>query len=138
MVKVRALVLFGVVVVAGVFAEVSCGADFVPRGVKGNLVPFASDFADPAVVAVACAVAASSAVVVSEMVSRNGEREFVIVAGATMVIERVTGVGDAVVLLGAVVVAGVEGVAVPLPLPFPEGVPASSLCCCMTSEKLCD
>jgi hypothetical protein len=134
-VAVAALVVFGEVV-AGALAAAFCGADFVSRGVKGNLVPLAAGFAD-AVVAVVlpdCALAASSTAVVSEMVSRSGERAFRMVAGATIVIERVTGAW-AVGAAGVTVV--VAGVVVPAGVGLP-GLGVLALCWSSMSEKLCD
>lgn len=84
------------------------------------------------------AVAASSTLVVSETVSRSGERPSRIVAGATMVIERVTGAG----VTGVVTAFAVEveaGVAEPMVAALLFGVVTSALLCwSMTSEKLCD
>jgi hypothetical protein len=102
--------------------------------VNGNLVPLASVFADVvvAVVPVACATAASRTVVVSEIVSRSGERPSRMVAGATIVIERVTGVCvPVVVALGVVVAMGVAAgavVAVLVVAALPVDGGASALC----------
>jgi hypothetical protein len=85
--------------------------------------------------ALEAAVAAASTVVVSETVSRKGERAFRTVAGATIVIECVTGccvAGVPVEVAGGVV--AVAGVVLEFCFPGDEW----SLCCCMTSEKLCD
>ena len=83
-------------------------------------------------------VAAASTVVVSEIVSRRGERAFFTVAGATMIIERVTGCCAAGVPLEDVFVAGVVVWGLEVEFELPLGVAPSSSCCCMTSEKLCD
>ena len=75
------------------------------------------------------------------MVSRTGEREFVIVAGATIVIERVTGACATGAPLADVVVAGMvvrAGIAVVLGLALPPGVATLELSWSSMSEKLCD
>ena len=84
------------------------------------------------VLEVAAAVAASSTDVVSETVSRRGDFAFLTVAGATIVIERVVGCCD-----GDELVAGeLVGVLVVGVLELLLLVDSSSLCCCITSEKL--
>lgn len=119
-------------------AEVPNGEPSERRAVRGEWVPLALDFAEGVVAA--GAVAASSTVVVSDTVSRKGEREFVMVAGDTIVMERVTGV-CATGVLAAVAVAGVivaVGVAALLDLALrPAGV-VSLVCWSRTSEKLCE
>jgi hypothetical protein len=106
---------------------------------------FAPDAADGAVF-VPWPVAAASTVVVSETVSRRFERPFRMVAGATMVIERVTGFVGAESLPSELAVVSVlsslfdvsaldvlpeEGVLVEELLLGAGAV--SSLCCCITS-----
>ena len=86
---------------------------------------------------VVVAVAASSTLVVSEIVSRSGERPSRIVAGATIVIERVVGVCVTGVLAAFAVVV-VADVAAPMVAALLLGVVTSALCWSMTSEKLCD
>ena len=113
-----------------VAAGMSWGANFVPREVRGDLVPLVTDVEEAGVagVAEACAIAASSTVVVSDTVSRKGEREFVIVAGATMVMERVAGVFAAGGVLAAADVVFAGGDAAPLVL-APRAALLSSLVC---------
>lgn len=116
------------VVVAAVpagFFVVPCGVDFPRPPVVGG------------VVAEVWPVAAASTVVVSETVSRRGERPLLTVAGATMVIERVVGCCAAGVPSEDVFVAGVCWV-VDVEFELLLGVDPLSSCCCMTSEKLCD
>ena len=84
------------------------------------------------------AVAASSTLVVSEIVSRSGERPSRIVAGATIVIERMVGACVAGVLVAGVVVVVAAGVVEPMVAALLLGVVTSALCWSMTSEKLCD
>lgn len=84
------------------------------------------------------AVAASSTLVVNETVSRSGERLSRMVAGPTIVMERVVGTCVAGVLVAGVVVVVVAGVAVPMVAALLLGVVTSALCWSMTSEKLCD
>ena len=138
-VEVGGVVVAGVVVFAG---ALFCWFEFFPRGVKarGFCGVLGAGVVDVLVVVAsvvaACAVAASSTLVVSEIVSRRGERASRMVAGATIVIERMVGVCVTGVLAAFAVVV-VADVAAPMVAALLLGVVTSALCWSMASEKLC-
>ena len=139
MVKLVTVTGVAVEVVAGadMLAGEFCAVEFFPRGVKvSGLWGVIGDVVVASVLA-ALAVAAFSTLVVSETVSRRGERPSRIVAGATIVIERMVGACVAGVLVAGVVGVVASGVAEPMVAALLLGVVTSALCWSMASEKLC-
>jgi hypothetical protein len=139
LVEVAGAVGAGVLVFAGVLF---CGLEFFPRGVKASGFCGAAGAGVAAVAVVVASVVAACAVartlVVSETVSRSGERPSRIVAGATMVIERVVGVCVTGTVAAGVVVVVAAGAALPMVAALLLGMVTSALCWSITSEKLCD